>query len=415
MKKVKIIIITLIGLTAVLLMRREERQVWNVQPPPRSERSNSVPIHAHQVAVPYDMPWKALAAKDYPAFIAIMRASGCPEQTLQDLVLMQLAREYQAVCDSHDDAMHLDPEWWHGGRNYASESDRVRFWREQRLEMSARVRELLGVDYAVLVARFLPVDYQPETWITAEKKLQLFSMLQGFKDDANAIRLGPEGWWASMDTTQKAQLAELEKSQRAQLAAFLTPAELEEHDMRNSDAARYARENLPPAASEQQFRTMVKVVMEHGVPQQERFDERDFEYAPAKQAEEEAKDAIIHKIEIAIGADAVAVQAELAEKQARLEELQKAKEKAEEEAVDNQLWSSRFSDMAAEIGVDPALGAKLRELLWAMNKEKEADPARLQLSADQQKALVIQAAVQVMGDNDKGREFVKKMDEKYQH
>lgn len=412
MKKVIIIILILIGLMAVLLMRRAERQVCNVQPPPRMERSNSVPIQAHQDSVPYDMPWKALAAKDYPAFISMMRASGCPEQTLQDLVLMQLAREYQSVCDAHDDAMHLNPEWWHVGRNHASESARVRFWREQRLEMSARVRDLLGVDYGVLVARYLPVDYQPDTWITPEKKLQLFSLLQGFKDDATAIRLGPEGWWASMDATQKAQLAELEISQRTQLASFLTPAELEEYDMRNSDAARYVRENLPPAASEQQFRTMVKNVIENGVPLQERFDERDFEYASAKQAEEDAKDVLRHKIEIAVGADAIAAQTALAEKQTKLEELQKAKEKTEEEAVENQLWTSRYSDMAAEIGLDPALGVKLRELLWAMYKEKEANPPRLQLSADQQKDAVIRAAIQVMGE--KGREFIRKMDEKYE-
>jgi hypothetical protein len=411
MKKVYILLPFFVVFTAVFLPRRQAHWDRGIQPPPRCERSNSVSIRAKRADVHYDTPWQAWSAKDCSSFIAMMRASGCPEQTLQDLVLMQMAQDYKAKCAAQEDSMHMNPEWWHSDRNHASMADRIRFWREQHLELSDRVHELLDVEYEELLSRFFVRDYTPNTWIGAEKKLLLDALLERFRGDSSSIRLGSEGWWTPVDAQQEAQLVELEKSKRTQLAALLTPAELTEYDMRNSDAAQYVRENLPPANSEREFQTMVKVALDNGLPETVRIDERDFEYAAAKQAADEAKAALQRKIEAALGAEAVATQRVNADEQAKLEEERQARVKAENEAVQDLQLAAGCADMAAEIGLDPALGRKLFEQLRVMRKD--TDPAHPKLTSEQEKALVIQVAVEIMGE--KGREFVKKMDEKYEH
>ena len=205
----------------------------------------------------------------------------------------------------------------------------------------------------------------------------------------------------------------LENSQHAQLAAFLSPAELEEYDVRNSLAALYVRENLPPATSEREFRAMVKVAMENGVPEENPIDERDFDYAAVKKTDNEAKAALQQKIESDLGADVVATRIVLGEEQEKAAQERKASLKVEDDAFEEQMRAMRCSDMAVDIGADPTLGRKLFEQLRAMAKEQTADPTRQKLTSEQEKAIVMQTAVEIMGE--KGREFVRKMDENYQH
>src|SRR5207302_7390687 len=57
-------------------------------------------------------------------------------------------------------------------------------------------------------------------------------------------------------------MREWDLQKRAELETMLSPPELKEYLYRQSPAANYVRNNLPPAKSEGEFRAMVKVALE---------------------------------------------------------------------------------------------------------------------------------------------------------
>jgi hypothetical protein len=116
------------------------------QPAAVSRASNVSPAAtktAPVVAPPSVTPWSRIESTDLPAFIARLRAVGCPERTIRDLVVPEIERLYAGPEASPPDA----DDFWRPRQ--PSET----LWRSRRLAQLQReidrrdhIRALLGVD-----------------------------------------------------------------------------------------------------------------------------------------------------------------------------------------------------------------------------------------------------------------------------
>lgn len=81
------------------------RQVSRTRVPPREERiplslTNSTPVvrparPQPQSTVRLGTAWEAIESPDLTNFVARLRAVGCPEQTIRDIVMLRVCREYR--------------------------------------------------------------------------------------------------------------------------------------------------------------------------------------------------------------------------------------------------------------------------------------------------------------------------------
>jgi hypothetical protein len=376
---------------------------------PRIVRTNT-PVAAQSRSPDATTPWQALDLEDYTRLIAELRLSGCPEETIRDLVMMRITRNYYAQLTALEEQRHLKMDWW---RSDGEDAERLQSLqnlqslRHLRRAMKNKVFETLGISYTEM-DKFLGFQRPIDSWLTPERQIAFETMQDRFSDEKENT-LGSRVVSMTLNDDQKARLAEMEKQQRDELTAFLTPAELEAYDLRNSKAAQYVREQLTPAQNEKEFRAMVKIAQDMGAtpPGANGWGADQV----AKQQEVEAqKQAILAKIQEALGAETIAAQQ-------KAEADAKALEAAKKEALSREQFVTELSDMAESVGADRAVGQQLSIRLTALREKLEAmEPTLTNLTAEQGAQLQAQVdaelesiAVETMGD--KGHAFMKKFKE----
>jgi hypothetical protein len=376
----------------------------------RIERTNT-PVAAQSRSPDATTPWQALDLEDHARLIAELRLSGCPEETIRDLVMMRITRNYYAQLTALEEQRHLRMDWW---RSDGEDAERLQSLqdlqslRHLRRAMKNKVFETLGISYTEMMNKFDGFQRPIDSWLAPERQIAFETMQDRFSDEKENT-LGGRVVLMTLNDDQKARLAELEKQQHDELAALLTPAELEAYDLRNSKAAQYVREQLTPAQNEKEFRAMVKVAQDMGATPPEGsgwgVDQT------AKQQEAEAqKQAILAKIQESLGAETIAAQQ-------KAEADAKALEAAKKEARSREEFVTELSDMAESVGADRAVGQQLSIRLTALREKLEAmEPTLTNLTAEQGVQLQAQVdaeletiAVETMGD--KGHAFMKKFKE----
>lgn len=121
--------------------------------------------------------WSQIESTNYPVYVANLRAIGCPEQTIRDIIVADVASLYASIreqfIESHSNA----------------ESEAVRESLEElRAEENSLVASLLGAQP--------PGERSPEpiasTWVTARIQRTSASMPLVFKNvDFNSLKLYP--------------------------------------------------------------------------------------------------------------------------------------------------------------------------------------------------------------------------------
>jgi len=197
--------------------------------------------------------WRMVESEDYRKYIANLRAIGCPEETIRDIIIADVnklfASRKQALKTSTNKF-----EFWKAGNIFvdAMDPDRIEKAQELAREKRALLKELLGVapeEKPDLLAGFDPfgsmLDFLPAAKQT--EVMELFQKLQarmmksfnGGTPDAEDLKL-----------IQKSQ-----KEMEAELAKILTPQELEDYQLRMSQTAMMMRMQLTSfEPTEQEFR-----------------------------------------------------------------------------------------------------------------------------------------------------------------
>ena len=241
------------------------------QPPPPSvivletnaspriiEKRVEVPV---KVTEPFD--WRKVESEDYRRYIANLRAIGCPEQTVRDIIVADV----NALFEARRQALIQPPEdfkFWRADETPFFSSAPAQKLHEQfeqlRLlaeEKRAVLRELLGIEVSERIeAAFAPMNPREQllTFLPMEKRLRLEEIEQRFS--ALLMKKVPD----NSGHEQLGNYKKLQAEKRAEIQQLLTPGELEEYDLRFSSTAISLRAQLGTLnPSEQEFRDMVRM------------------------------------------------------------------------------------------------------------------------------------------------------------
>jgi len=202
-----------------------KRLVRNLPPPPAAATAtNPPPFH-----------WSALESPDYTTYAANLRAVGCPERTLRDILLPDIEKLYAEragrLADGPEDAF-----WETADQRDARRRQRDGKLRALELEKRALIQRLLGTELSHEALK----EIRSEGFASAILELllgfaevtksdHLFTVHQLREDDAKALLTATEGILLDEDITR---LQALRERFETELARGLAPAELEELRLR---------------------------------------------------------------------------------------------------------------------------------------------------------------------------------------
>ncbi len=211
--------------------------------------------------------WESVESKSARELVANLRAAGCPEQTIQDLVTMRICRDFRRrVLELLAREQATAPYW----KYRSPEVDRSRQAQIRDLgdEMQTELEELFGVAASQIRGRLAgwPESMWGDSYLPLEKTAQLRDITQRYRhlEDQERAEQGelPPGF---QDPEVAGRRLEMERQKQDEIRSVLTPEEYEQYQLRQSPAARYVRSQLPEAKSEAEYRRMVRIAEGFGM------------------------------------------------------------------------------------------------------------------------------------------------------
>lgn len=237
--------------------------------------------------------WSQVESSDYRKYIANLRAVGCPESTIRDIILTDILKLYAAQRG----------QFYHNGREFKFwETDEKRKLnakqleeRETRLaaidkEIPSVLRELLGINYEREINKYFVDTNDDErrlNFLSEDKRAEILAL----RDESEAMKERiVEAANGKLSAADIAALKQIEAQRQSQLEGLLSASELAEFELRTSPVADELRARLvgfnPTEAEFRQIFEMEKAVSEKfGY-----LDEKDATVASDKAAAEKAID-----------------------------------------------------------------------------------------------------------------------------
>lgn len=420
MKRLLLLSLLLNVLLAGLALRQVSREV----PMPRAPRGEvGEPAAGRGARITQIRPtqvepataWSRLESRDPRQLMANLRAIGCPEQTVRDIVVFRLCREYRnrllaeesIAAQAWDFTRDRPPAFWW---------ERNARQRELRDAMQTELDAVLGRSFGKygLAVTFLGFEDRPDFLPPGKRALmrELETRYRQLREPLEA-----EQATGVLDTDGAAQLAKLRRQQQAELTQLLSPEEAEEYLFRESAAAQYVRARLPQAKSEAEFRSIVRLATEldldanAGSGLQARIGLEPADPALA-QAEAEREAEFQRRLEALLGKERLAEQE--AQRQAEADRERRLEEQRHEEQE-----RARLAAVAADAGIaapdaerfldhlkalQPTLESHFTELERTLTGTPEERKRQLETAM---KAELEKQAVEVLGD--RGRELVRRL------
>jgi hypothetical protein len=341
--------------------------------------------------------WDRIEDKNPARFIANLRAVGCPEQTIRDILTLRIGRAYRDRLV----AMEAEAARRRGFVRNPSRSERREAQKDRvelRNAMQSEMESLLGENAMNLIWTVLGIPERVEAdLLPLEKRAKVRDVEAQFDDLPRLAAETAGGFFPGGDRADAwKRRQELERQEQAALAGILTPAELEEYQMRKSAAADYVRNYLPAAGSEAEFRAMVKVAAE-------------LEMSP----DDSDKDASFQeRLKAALGEQRVGEQQEQEQAAQAQEEVRRLDQQWEQErqriatlaqsAGVSEDDANRFSDRLKELV--PSLKTEFDQMQKGLGGTPEENEQRMEAAV---RAELERVAVETVGEN--GRALVQKM------
>jgi hypothetical protein len=207
--------------------------------------------------------WSALESTNYSIYMANLRAIGCPEETLRDIILTDVAKLY-AKRRSGLRSQGQPAKFWQTGdaweNGYASNPVVQKQLKELDREERALVQELLGVDYQTEIAKYFNEDNAQERlygFLPQEKRDRVMGLQSRFDELEQEVYGRSKGVMLEED---QEQLRQIQKQREEEMAKVMTPEEKEEYDLRNSSTANNMRTQMSGfEPSEEEFRKIFRL------------------------------------------------------------------------------------------------------------------------------------------------------------
>ncbi len=291
---------------------KKEAAAPAASPPPPATVGSVAPAHAASVAGPklktqivvqtvtntavQKIDWRMVESADYRQYITNLRAIGCPDETIRDLITADVTKLYEARFKALRPGGTNKFEYWKPGMAMFKEmADETQVEKRQALsrEKRALLTELLGSapeekpDLMAMFGGGNPFERMLD-FLPSGKQTQAMEIEQKFA--AKLMKSMDGGGFGDADGMKN--MLKVQKEKEAELAKLLTPAELEDYNLRMSQTANMMRFQLTSfAPSEQEYRDVFKV--------KKRFDD-EYGFAgvpPTDKAEREKYDAAKKELE----------------------------------------------------------------------------------------------------------------------
>lgn len=235
--------------------------------------------------------WRSLESADYRTYIANLRAIGCPEETIQDIIVADVNKLFAARHKQLTTA---------GSQPYWQPRDAiplpVRVERENQLralehEKHTLIRELLGIDLEPQKA-LAPDPFQ---FVAPQRRSRARMLHEKFDQLEAAVFAEADEGAVPLDV---AKLRTLRRERHNELAALLPGRELEAYELRHHPAADALRRNLIGFnVTETEFRALFQLFKEH----EDQFAFLDHGNAAAQEAERKNLQAIEEQTRAVLG------------------------------------------------------------------------------------------------------------------
>ena len=209
--------------------------------------NSQAPTAPSVITVTNQFRWRQLETEDYRAYIERLRAIGCPEQTIRDIVVADLdklmAPRIQAIY-----GRRADLQFWHSEEeelaNDRDERDIDRKRRDIDQEKRSVIEELLGVDLVRERMRLRgEQDYYERRlgFLPEQRRGEVRKILEKFDQLQEELRNKEWTDGTPLTAQERAELGRLSQQKQAELAAFLSPAEQQQYELWMSDTANAVR------------------------------------------------------------------------------------------------------------------------------------------------------------------------------
>jgi hypothetical protein len=191
--------------------------------------------------------WSQLESTDYRQYIANLRAIGCPEMTLRDIIMTDVMRLYA----------QRRGQYYQNGRPFKFwETDDKRKLKQTQLEerekqlalidkeLPAVLRELLGINYEREMNKYFvdtDEDNRRLAFLSDDKRSQLLALRDEYEGKREAVTYGLDGALSPGDIEK---LRKIDEDQEAAMSALLSPQEKEDYELSMSPTADHLRSEL---------------------------------------------------------------------------------------------------------------------------------------------------------------------------
>lgn len=184
--------------------------------------------------------WETVESEDYRQYIENLRAIGCPEETIHDIIRADVNK----LFDSRKKAKREPFEYWKTGNYMAQlmDQEKVNAHNEMNEQKRELLKTLLGedakLDDNLMAQMYNPVE-QMLDFLDSEKQSQLMGKLQGWQAEAMKHISGGRPDAAELD-----ELRKVRDKIEAELNVMLTPEEKRAYDLRLSNTSQQVRISL---------------------------------------------------------------------------------------------------------------------------------------------------------------------------
>jgi len=206
--------------------------------------------------------WRSVESEDYKKYIANLRAIGCPEDTIRDIILADINKMFEDRKRALKKPVEKFKFWETGMKSMAKmmggamDEETIKQNQALAAEKRAVIKELLGIEPAEkpdLMAGFNPFDSMLD-FLPAEKQTKLMELMQSMQ--ARQMKALGDG---APDADSMKNLQKAQKEMEDEVAKILTPSEFEDYQLRLSQTAMMLRMQLGGfTPTEQEFRDIFK-------------------------------------------------------------------------------------------------------------------------------------------------------------
>ena len=177
-------------------------------------------------------PWSLIETNDYRAYIANLRAAGCPEPTVRHILIADIQKMFEARHRAEGLVDEEDNHWLTASQTAARERRKSRHRRALTEQQRGLIKELLGVDWWEKTRELLVSQPEVELYtgfLPEDTQLKLIDLVYGLGTGKEAIEQAAGRIMIAEDEEKVKQLAD---DFRRSLAGLMAPAQWEETTLR---------------------------------------------------------------------------------------------------------------------------------------------------------------------------------------